>query len=38
VAWSWMEKIDFKWFQFMMFLMFVVGVMLLNQAYQWVPF
>ncbi len=38
VAWGWMEKIDFKWFQFMMFLMFVLGVFLLNQVYQWVPF
>ena len=38
MAWEWMEKVDFKWFQFGMFLMFVVGVLLLNQAYQWVPF
>jgi hypothetical protein len=38
VAWNWMEKVDFKWFQFLLFLLFVVGILLLNQAYQWVPF
>ena len=35
---KWIEKIDFKWFQFLLFLMFVVGVILLNQAYSWVLF
>lgn len=38
IAWDWMEKIDFRWFQFMLFLMLVLGIILLNQAYQWVPF
>ncbi|MEN8185866.1 MAG: hypothetical protein ABFR05_01920 [Bacteroidota bacterium] len=33
-----MEKFDFKWFHFLMFLLFVVGVVLLNQAYGWVQF
>jgi len=37
-AWNWMEKVDFKWFQFLLFLLLIVGVLLLNQAYQWVPF
>lgn len=38
IAWDWMEKIDFRWFQFMLFLMLVLGIILLNQAYRWVPF
>ena len=38
LAWDWMEKVDFKWFQFLLFLPFVTGILLLNQAYQWVPF
>ena len=37
-AWDWMEKIDFKWFQFLLFLLLILGIILLNQAYQWVPF
>lgn len=36
VATKWIEKIDFKWFQFLLFLLFIVGVFLLNQAYGWV--
>ncbi len=35
---KWIEQIDFKWFQFFLFLMFIVGLILLNQAYQWVPY
>ena len=35
---KWIEKIDFKWFQFLLVLLFIVGVVLLNQAYSWVPF
>ena len=35
---KWIEKIDFKWFQFLLFLLFLVGVVLLNQAYGWVLF
>jgi len=37
-AWDWMEKVDFKWFQFLLLLMLVMAIILLNQAYQWVPF
>jgi hypothetical protein len=37
-AMEWMTKVDFRWFQFLLFLLFLVGVMLLNQAYHWVPF
>ncbi len=33
---KWIDKIDFKWFQFLLFLFFVIGVILLNQAYGWV--
>ncbi len=35
---KWTDKIDYKWFQFLLFLLFVVGVILLNQAYFWVQF
>ena len=35
---KWIENIDFKWFQFFLFLLFVIGLILLNQAYQWVPY
>jgi hypothetical protein len=35
---KWIKKIDFKWFQFLLFLLFIVGMILLNQAYVWVPF
>ena len=37
-ALDWMTKVDFRWFQFLLFLLFLVGVLLLNQAYHWVPF
>jgi hypothetical protein len=37
-AWDWMEKVDFKWFQFLLLLMLIMAIILLNQAYQWVPF
>ena len=37
-AWQWIRKIDFKWFQFLLFIWFLVGIILLNQAYKWVPF
>ena len=37
-AYKWLREIDFKWFQFLLFLMFIVGLTLLNQAYQWVPY
>ncbi|MDN3641204.1 hypothetical protein QWY87_00720 [Lutimonas halocynthiae] len=37
-AYKWARKIDFKWFQFFLFLMFIVGLTLLNQAYGWVPY
>lgn len=33
---KWIQNIDFKWFQFFLFMMFIVGLVLLNQAYQWV--
>ena len=33
---KWVDNIDFKWFQFILFLLFLVGLILLNQAYQWV--
>lgn len=33
---KWVNNIDFKWFQFILFLLFLVGLILLNQAYQWV--
>jgi len=33
---KWIQNIDFKWFQFLLFLLFLVGLILLNQAYQWV--
>lgn len=35
---KWIKNIDFKWFQFFLFLLFIVGLILLNQAYQWVPY
>ena len=35
---KWIEKIDFKWFQFLLFILFIAGVALLNQAYNWVLF
>ncbi|MCD6543579.1 MAG: hypothetical protein J7K34_03635 [Flavobacteriaceae bacterium] len=38
LALKWVEKIDFKWFQFIMFLSFLIGVILLNQAYGLVQF
>jgi len=38
IAMKWIEKYDRKWFPFMMFLMFVMGIVLLNQAYGWVQF
>jgi len=37
-ATKWMLQIDFKWFQFLLILLFIVGVLLLNQAYSWVLF
>jgi len=36
LAQKWVERVDFKWFQFMMFLVFIIGIILLNQAYGWV--
>ncbi len=36
VATKWIEKINFKWFQFFLFSLFILGVFLLNQAYGWV--
>ncbi len=33
---QWMKKVDFKWFQFLLFLLLVIGLLLLNQAYQWI--
>lgn len=33
---KWIQNIDFKWFQFLLLLLFLVGLVLLNQAYQWV--
>ena len=38
IAMKWMMQIDFKWFQFLLFLLFIIGVVLLNQAYSWVQF
>lgn len=38
LALKWVEKVDFKWFQFMMFLSFLIGIILLNQAYGLVQF
>ena len=39
LALQWIDKFDYKWFQFMMFfLLFVTGIILLNQAYVWVQF
>jgi len=36
---QWIDNFDFKWFQFIMFfLLFIVGILLLNQAYVWVQF
>ena len=35
---KWTQHIDFKWFQFFLFLLFLTGLVLLNQAYQWVPY
>lgn len=35
---KWIEKVDFKWFQFLLFLLFITGLILLNQAYQLVPY
>ncbi len=35
---NWMEKVDFRWFQFLLILLLAVGVLLLNQVYHWVPF
>ncbi|MCA0932770.1 hypothetical protein LCM02_09935 [Lutimonas saemankumensis] len=35
-ATKWVNNIDYKWFQFILFLLFLVGLILLNQAYQWV--
>lgn len=32
---KWIQNIDFKWFQFLLFFLFFIGLMLLNQAYQW---
>ncbi|MDH3322295.1 MAG: hypothetical protein OEM04_04845 [Flavobacteriaceae bacterium] len=37
-AMKWIYQFDFKWFHLLMFLLFIVGVLLLNQAYVWVPF
>lgn len=38
-ALQWIDNFDYKWFQFMMFfLLFVTGIILLNQAYVWVQF
>ena len=36
IAMKWIHQIDFKWFQFLLFLLFIIGVFLLNQAYVWV--
>lgn len=36
LALKWIFQIDFKWFQFLLFLLFLIGVLLLNQAYSWV--
>jgi len=33
---KWVQNIDFKWFQFLLFLLFASGLFLLNQAYQWI--
>lgn len=38
IALKWIERIDFKWFQFMMFLFVIIGIVLLNQVYTWVQF
>lgn len=38
LALKWVEKVDFKWFQVMMFLAFLLGIVLLNQAYGLVQF
>ena len=38
LALKWVEKVDFKWFQFIMFLSFLIGIILLNQAYGLVQF
>ncbi len=38
-ALQWIDNFDYKWFQFIMFfLLFVTGIILLNQAYVWVQF
>ncbi len=38
-ALQWINNFGYKWFQFMMFfLLFVTGIILLNQAYIWVHF
>ena len=37
-ATKWIWNIDFKWFQFLLFLLFIVGLILLNQAYQLVQY
>jgi hypothetical protein len=36
VALKWIYQIDFKWFQFLLFFLFLMGIVLLNQAYMWV--
>ena len=38
IATMWIDKFDRKWFQFVMFLFFLIGIVLLNQAYGWVQF
>lgn len=38
IATMWIDKFNHKWFQFVMFLFFLVGIVLLNQAYGWVQF
>ncbi len=35
---NWMEKVDYRWFQFLLILLLAIGVLLLNQVYHWVPF
>jgi hypothetical protein len=35
---KWIEKIDFKWFHFLFFLLFLMGIFLLNQVYGIVSF
>ena len=38
IAMKWIYQIDFKWFQFLLFLLFIIGIFILNQAYVWVQF